>query len=205
MGDQKVAPKTRIIGGSSSRLIGLPPSITLATTMTTSAPPTPIGVARIHQPSVLAASAGDRAGRSGARTTVPRRGARWRRRAHGSRSIAALRAMTSARWRRIDVDDLVERLDDDVLRAVDQRDDRVGGGVDALDQVAVEHELRARETRERDHGCTVLGPCRERRPWPTRGVFGGPGRPEERDGDRTECRAPAPACGRRACRRRISA
>ena len=54
-------------------------------------------------------------------------------------------------------DDLGHRLGDDVLGAVDQRQDRVRGTVDALDEVGVDPELSAAEARDNNHGST--------RPW----------------------------------------
>jgi hypothetical protein len=54
--------------------------------------------------------------------------------------------------------DLGEALGHDVLRGVDERQHRVGVGVDALHQIAVHRELLAVQTGEDDHR-SVLGVC----------------------------------------------
>src|SRR5581483_3845924 len=47
--------------------------------------------------------------------------------------------------------DLGHALLDDVLRAVDERDHRVGGPLDTFDEVAIERERRPVQPRQRDH------------------------------------------------------
>src|SRR3954467_14520991 len=50
------------------------------------------------------------------------------------------------------LDDLRQRFDDHVLRAADQGDDRVGVGLNPLDEVGVECENAAVVARDHDHG-----------------------------------------------------
>ena len=75
-----------------------------------------------------------------------RRSARERRRGRSRRRGSRAPVTVSSR----------SGLGNDVLRAVGQRDDGVGSGVDALDQVGIEREFAAVEAREKNH---------DNRPW----------------------------------------
>ena len=138
-----VPPKTRSIAGRISREAGLPPSSTFAAMMIAEAAADSDQGCLVHQ-RVLGSSGTD--GEPAAARSVEA----------SLRSKALAVAMIRARKSRTAVDDVVERLGHEVLRAVDEGDDRVGGAVDALHQIRVEGERGPRETGERDHLCTIL-------------------------------------------------
>ena len=178
----------------SIRLIGLPPSITLATTMKTSAPMTPIRVAGSISPPLRRVASPRRA--VGCSETVPRWvGARAGCAPTMSRSIAVLMASTSPRWRRTDV-------------RTSSRDSRTtyflpSTSVTTVSGVAstrsIRSQLRANfvpESRVSVIMCTVLGPCRERLPWRLEMFIGG--RRVRPEGCAATNHARAPGFGTRA-------
>src|SRR5438067_215862 len=162
MATPNVPRNTRTMAGGRRMAAGLPPSMTMEPKTAAKARPIPTRVPGSMSALVPVGDVDEPQGNG-------RRGGPQRRGVGGARRQLVLELGAAGEDAGPEVadalDDLGEALGHDVLRGVDERQDRVGVGVDALHQVAVDGELLAVQSGEDDHRSVLGELSRGAGPW----------------------------------------